>query len=515
MKKQKARSAPLYLTIVVLIMVLISVVLFGSLQFSTTDRDIHAEHKEYVIPSKYENIHTKTVEDQSDEKRYLLHASWPTTENETINTSLDAFASDFISEFEEVSADIKQSREEYIRETGNDGVTFHASYNLHFDVSFANDDYVAFTFTKHRNTGNTGTDEISTVIYDRNTGEEIPLSSLFADPNYLERLSELTRRDLYERVESSADESEFDSEDQRKEWIKSFKTVMVDPGTEPTEDNFSSIVINSEGFLEINFDKYQVAPGTWGVVTVQIPLSEVRDLFSEEVRSLFDLNIEPEKGASAQPPINTETPSGKVDCSVEKCVALTFDDGPSAYTAELISILSEKRIKATFFVLGINARIQQQTILDLTHAGMEIGNHTWDHKDLTKLSIDEINDQVNRTADLIETITGSRPELVRPPYGAINEATAIAINAPVVLWNVDPEDWRYQNSEYITSHVVENAKPGAIILAHDIYETTVKAMPGIIDELQAAGYRFVTVSELVGEGRLVDGKILSYISKDF
>lgn len=475
-------------------------------QGSKTGAESGAEHEEYTVPTKYENIQVKTVEERSDDGRYLLHASWPVSEHDGINADLDNFASDFISEFKNTSADIKQAREEYIQETGTDGATFHASYNLHFDVSFANENYVAFTFTIYRNTGNTGTEEIITVLYNRQTGERIPLSRLFANENYLETLSELSREDIYQRMAESVEPEQFSSEEQYTEWLNSLKANIINPGTEPTEENFHSLVIDAEGFLDIHFDRYQVAPGAWGVVTVQIPLSKVKHLFTDEVRELFELSPEPE--TPVEPPPTSQLPNPEsANCATQKCIALTFDDGPSVYTDSLLATLQSRGAKATFFVLGITARVQQQTLLNLARANMEIGNHTWDHKDLTKLSLEEVRSQIDRTGDLVETITGTRPVLVRPPYGATNDATAIAVNQPVILWNIDPEDWKYHDSEHVAKHVIANARRNAIILAHDIHETTVAAIPEIIDTLTQEGYVFVTVSELLGSENLVAGRV--------
>lgn len=470
--------------------------------------DLVTEH-EYIVPSKYNSIKLKTIEESDEELRYLLHVSWPVTENEIINKILETKAEEFISEYKQITSDIKTSRENFIKETGEDGATFHANYSMHFDIAFANEDYIAFVFNAYKNTGNTGTEEVTSLIFNRQTGEVIPIANLFASANYLIKLSELSREKLYKRLSEEAKTTHFDSEIEKETWLENFKKEMIDEGTEPEEKNFKGLVLNEEGNLEINFDRYQVAPGYWGLVKIEIPLSEIAELFVPEVRRLFNLEVKEEKIEREENKKSETTIVNKgnfeIDCEVEKCIALTFDDGPSIYTETLLETLKEKGAKATFFVLGVNARVQQQTLIDLKKAGMEIGNHTWSHKDLTKLSVEEVKGEINNAADLIESITGERPILVRPPYGAINGQVKAVANSPLILWSVDPEDWKFRNSEYVADYIINHAKAGAVILSHDIHETTVKAMPKVIDSLLSKGYKLVTVSELFGRENLVSG----------
>jgi len=484
------------------------------------DKNVTGEH-EYIVPSKYDKIKLKTIEEADAEKRYLLHASWPVTENEKINKILEEKAQAFISEFKEVSIKIQTAREKYIAETGSDGATFHASYNLHFDVAFADENYLAFVFSLYRNTGNTGTDDVLSLIFNRQTGEVILAADLFVDSDYLIELSKLARQELYARIDKEVAGMKFDSEIEKEQWLKNFKEGMVDVGTLPKAENFKNIVINEAGSLEIYFDKYQVAPGYWGQVKIEIPLVDIQELFMPEVRKFFNLEAkvikesESDRSDDGKEKVseNKEVSFSReekdlvgVDCTKEKCIALTFDDGPSIYTETLLSTLKEKGVKATFFVLGVNAKVQQQTLIDLNKAGMEIGNHTWSHKDLTKLSEEAVEEEVNNSADLVLRIIGKRPFLVRPPYGAVNGQVKTLVEAPLILWGIDPEDWKYRDSTYIAKHIIEKAKGGAIVLAHDIHEATVEAMPEVIDTLLSEGYKLVTISELFGSRKLQNGQ---------
>ena len=183
-------------------------------------------------------------------------------------------------------------------------------------------------------------------------------------------------------------------------------------------------------------------------------------------------------------------------------IAITFDDGPSAQlTPRLLDILKERGIKATFFVVGQNAVEYPDIVLRMASEGHEIANHSWSHPALTKLGAESFRKQIENTNDAIEKLTGKRPVLMRPPYGAtssiLNKRLIEEYGLKVILWSVDPLDWRYRNSNRVYNQIVQNTHPGSIILTHDIHATTVAAMPETLDALLAKGYKFATVSELI------------------
>ncbi len=187
-----------------------------------------------------------------------------------------------------------------------------------------------------------------------------------------------------------------------------------------------------------------------------------------------------------------------INCLVERCVALTFDDGPGAHTEELLDILKDRDVDATFFVLGSLAEGHPDTIKRMHDEGHQVGGHSWNHQYLPGLSPQAAADDANRTHEVITRFTGEKPTVMRPPYGAINPGITAAINLPQMLWSIDPQDWKNQSTPYISSHVINNAHPGAVALMHDIYETTVDAVPDIIDGLRNRGYTLVTIETLFG-----------------
>ena len=178
-------------------------------------------------------------------------------------------------------------------------------------------------------------------------------------------------------------------------------------------------------------------------------------------------------------------------------VALTFDDGPKGkITSRLLDVLDENDAKATFFILGQIVEDSDENIKRMKELGMELGNHTFNHTDLSKLSSEEIQEQLDKTDARIKNSADAETTLVRPPYGAVNDTVKENVNAPIIMWSVDTEDWRTKNPDSICQVVRNNVSDGDIILFHDIYDSTVTAAEIIIPELKSKGYELVTVSQL-------------------
>ena len=188
--------------------------------------------------------------------------------------------------------------------------------------------------------------------------------------------------------------------------------------------------------------------------------------------------------------------------TAQKVVAMTFDDGPHpTHTPRLLKILRDRNIKATFYLVGKNAKAYPAIVRQMIAEGHEIGNHTWTHGSLTSMSDDQIRRELKMSADAVYAAAGYRPQTIRPPYGAVNARVKQLIYSefgyPTIMWSVDPQDWRRPGVSVVTSRIVNGAHPGAILLAHDIHAPTIEAMPSTFDQLLAKGYRFVTVSQLM------------------
>ena len=183
-------------------------------------------------------------------------------------------------------------------------------------------------------------------------------------------------------------------------------------------------------------------------------------------------------------------------------IAMTFDDGPSAaLTPKLLDILAAHHIKATFFVLGEMVAEHPEIVARAAREGHEIASHSWSHPNLGKMSQEGVRSQLQRTDDQIKSAIGKSPTLFRPPYGSITEHQKRWIHDEfgydTILWDVDPLDWKRPGAAVVRNRILKETRPGSIVLSHDIHPGTIEAMPSTFDELEAKGFKFVTVSELL------------------
>jgi peptidoglycan/xylan/chitin deacetylase (PgdA/CDA1 family) len=192
-----------------------------------------------------------------------------------------------------------------------------------------------------------------------------------------------------------------------------------------------------------------------------------------------------------------------VDCAEVKCVALTFDDGPTLYTDRLLSILTANKAKATFFEIGNKVAANPAGAKRVVEAGMELGNHTWEHPNMTTLPPEDIPSQLSRANDAIAAATGVTPKLWRPPGGLTNAAVneqAGKVGLAGILWDVIPYDWiNDSNTAASRLLLMTQIKPGSVVLLHDTYSSTVDIVEQFIPVLKANNYHFVTVSQLLGQ----------------
>ncbi|MFH9734452.1 polysaccharide deacetylase family protein [Streptomyces sp. NPDC017260] len=202
---------------------------------------------------------------------------------------------------------------------------------------------------------------------------------------------------------------------------------------------------------------------------------------------------------------------GTVDCGRAKCIALTFDAGPSEHSARLLDILKEKKVPATFFLLGKrHIDTYPELVRRMADEGHEVANHTWTHKILTDAEPDEIREELERPNKEVERLTGKRPTLMRPPQGRTDDTVheiSRELGLAEVLWSVTAKDYQTNDSGLITERVLKQSSRDGIILLHDIYDGTVPAVPGIIDALKKRGYVFVTVPQLLAPGKAEPGKV--------
>ncbi|MGW2959287.1 polysaccharide deacetylase family protein [Streptomyces sp. NPDC001220] len=203
--------------------------------------------------------------------------------------------------------------------------------------------------------------------------------------------------------------------------------------------------------------------------------------------------------------------TGDTDCRKVKCVALSFDGGPSPTTPKLLDILKQQGLHATFFVQGKGHISKYPDILRrIADEGHEVGNHTWNHKRLTEIGADDARQELTRTQDAIERITGTRPVLMRPPQGRTNRKVAKIcreLGLAQVLWSVTAKDYETTDSALITKRVLDQTHRDGIILLHDLHKGTVPAVPGILKALKQRGYTIVTVSQLLAPAKPQPGMV--------
>jgi peptidoglycan/xylan/chitin deacetylase (PgdA/CDA1 family) len=192
-----------------------------------------------------------------------------------------------------------------------------------------------------------------------------------------------------------------------------------------------------------------------------------------------------------------------VDCAQVKCVALTFDDGPTPYTDRLLSILTANKAKATFFEIGNKVAANPAGAKRVVEAGMELGNHTWEHPNMTTLPLEDVPSQLSRANDAIAAATGVTPKLWRPPGGLTNATVneqAGKVGLAGILWDVIPYDWiNDSNTAASRLLLMSQIKPGSVVLLHDTYSSTVDIVEQFIPVLKANDYHFVTVTQLLGQ----------------
>jgi peptidoglycan/xylan/chitin deacetylase (PgdA/CDA1 family) len=232
----------------------------------------------------------------------------------------------------------------------------------------------------------------------------------------------------------------------------------------------------------------------WENVEAQAPTEAVRELL-----------MEIEYISSLRPdivPVDPEKPM----------IALTFDDGPSLHTERLLDMFKEHGARGTFFVVGNLIDSRHETVKRIYTEGHEIGNHSWSHRQLTKLDIQDMTDQIMMTKAKIFELTGFDCKIVRPPYGSYDdEVKDVAKDLGVIFvnWSIDTLDWKTKDADAVYNEIVGKVKDGDIVLCHDLHKTTVDAMEKVIPKLIEDGYQLVTVSQILSypDRVLEDGKV--------
>lgn len=398
----------------------------------------------------------RIVTDVSNDKRTPFAIHYPQTDNEVFNDAVLQYISD--------------SKENYLTSMKkNKDTDAMGELNISLETFPYREHYYSFVLTKMLYVGGAN-HEVSTKTFfiNNETGEQITIQTLLQnDENNLSTLAVNVRKDLQKNL-------------QLKDELFNDELLKA---TEPKWSNFNRFAIVDDS-LQIYFDEYEIASGAAGTPIVKLPLSLINPLLASEFQIAME-NVKP-----INPP-----PTGDPN---KKRIALTFDDGPHPkVTEQILNILDKYHAKATFFMLGSRVQYYPDIVKDVLARGHEIGNHSWNHPVLTKLTQEQVMKEYNTTATEIEKAINQGATVFRPPYGATNDTINAEIPIPVVLWTIDTLDWKHRNAQQLLPHVKNNLHNNAIVLMHDIHQSTADGLDAVLAYLQEQGYEFVTVSEIL------------------
>ena len=465
-KKAKPKSKKLFIIIPFLIL-LFSAGLFGIYflnQSHSRQTTAPSDEKYYFADSKYSGIRSKFV--TRDNKREKVSIEYPITENEKINRliseSIDKIDRDF-----QNTVLLATVFDKPMTETIGYQVTHNTSEALSIVVNIKQDMNGAHPASMTQ-----------FWTFDKKSGEVVGLA------------------DFTEQSDEAAEAIMSAAKDNISQTIKQRQQPEIDLNEIINKEALSNFIITNNGnSLAWPLGQASLLPSSYGELTITVPISSVSKYLQNPTARKF-ANI-PKPAEKPKPAPAAPTPT-----VANKTIALTFDDGPGPYTEKLLDILDKYDAKATFFLIGSKVSGQASVVRSIQARGHQLGNHSWSHPELPKLSVDQIAGEIDRTNEAIRQATGVKPSILRPPYGAVNGVVLEQLrlrNMSSILWSVDTRDWADRNSQIVCSRAVAGARPGAVILMHDIHPTSVNAVPCILNSLKQQGYSFVTVQNLIGD----------------
>lgn len=462
-KKAKPKSKKLFIIIPFLIS-LFSAGLFGIYllnQSHSRQTTAPSDEKYYFADSKYSGIRSKFV--TRDNKREKVSIEYPITENEKINRliseSIDKIDRDFQNTVLLATVFDKPMTETIgYQVTHNTSEALSIVINIKQDMNGAHPASMTQFWT-----------------FDKKSGEVVGLA------------------DFTEQSDEAAEAIISAAKDNISQTIKQRQQPEIDLNEIINKEALSNFIITNNGnSLAWPLGQASLLPSSYGELTITVPISSVSKYLQNPTARKF-ANI-PKPAEKPKPAPATPTP-----IVANKTIALTFDDGPGPYTEKLLDILDKYDAKATFFLIGSKVSARANTLRRMQSREHQLGNHSWSHPELPKLSVDQIAGEIDRTNEAIRQATGVKPSILRPPYGAVNGVVLEQLrlrNMSSILWSVDTRDWADRNSQIVCSRAVAGARPGAVILMHDIHQTSVNAVPCILSSLKQQGYSFVTIQRL-------------------
>lgn len=418
--------------------------------------------------NKKEELHILESTDNYD-----LKIDYPNIENKEVKQKIDEYVKEQKDSFLNIVKEIEDLEQPKY------------DFNLSVNVNDYKDITHVYMLTFAYTGGAHYTRDDTSLYYDNKTKEFVDLKYFFKDEESFKKISSIA----YYYVLKLED--------------KTFDELWVKRGTDPTIDNYKHFNFKEEG-LEILFPPYQVASWADGEIKITIPYEEINNILKEEYRN----TSKEEDVVSIIPEVRDLT-----KFQDKKLIAFTFDDGPSEiYTNYLLDNLYKYDAKVTFFVLGNRINNNKETIKRAYLEGNDIGSHTYNHRNLNLLNDIALIDEVKKTNEAIKNIIGTNPTLLRPPYGNLTVHGKELANMNIILWNIDPLDWKYKDKNRVANEIIEHAHDGAIVLVHDIYKSSVEGALLAMEELQKQGYAFVTINEMAQLRGIELDTITSYFS---
>lgn len=427
-----------------------------------------SDEKYYFTDSRYSEIRSKFVIRQTSREKVSIE--YPITKNNKINKTIAQVITRDDRDFRYIATNVlsfNQPMTETIsyQITHNNSATLSIIVNIKQDIHGAHPVSLTHFWT-----------------FDKKSGEVINLS------------------DLTEQSEKAAEEIVAAARNNIKETIKQRQQAELDLSETITQETLSNFIITDGGnSIAWPIGQASLLPSAYGEMTIKVPIAAVaKYLQNSTARKLANIPKPPEPKPEPKPAPAVPAPAPTTG---NKVIALTFDDGPGPYTAHLLDVLDQYGAKATFFLIGSKVSSQANVVRSIHARGHQLGNHSWSHPELPKLPVDQIAGEIDRTNDAIKQATSVTPAILRPPYGAVNGLVLEQLRLrgmSSILWSVDTRDWADRNSDIVCSRAVAGARPGAIILMHDIHQTSVNAVPCILSALKQQGYSFVTVQGLLG-----------------
>ena len=427
-----------------------------------------SDEKYYFTDSRYSEIRSKFVIRQTSREKVSIE--YPITKNNKINKTIAQVITRDDRDFRYIATNVL-SFNQPMTETISYQITHNNSAALSIIVNIKQDIH--------------GAHPVSLThfwTFDKKSGEVITLN------------------DLTEQSEKATEEIVAAARNNIKETIKQRQQAELDLNETITQETLSNFVITDGGnSLAWPIGQASLLPSAYGEMTIKVPIAAVaKYLQNPTARKLANVPKPPEPKPAPKP---TPAAPAPAPTTGNKVIALTFDDGPGPYTAHLLDVLDQYGAKATFFLIGSKVSSQANVVRSIHARGHQLGNHSWSHPELPKLPAGQIAGEIDRTNDAIKQATGVTPAILRPPYGAVNGVVLEQLRLrgmSSILWSVDTRDWADRNSDIVCSRAVAGARPGAVILMHDIHQTSVSAVPCILSALKQQGYSFVTVQGLLG-----------------